>query len=107
MRSNTAKLLIAGLLAVLLPILFSSPPALADSDQALARKLLAAGSILELETIVARAQAIRSGELLEAEFDHDDGHYVYEVEILDAMGQVWELKLDAATGRLLKQERDD
>ena len=100
LRPNTRKLLIAGIMAALLP-LFGWPQATADTDQALARKLRAAG------TIVAKAQAAKAGELLEAELDHDHDRYIYEVEILDSAGQVWELKLDAGTAELLKLERDD
>ena len=106
LRPNTRKLLIAGIMAALLP-LFGWPQATADTDQALARQLRAAGTILPLETIVAKAQAAKAGELLEAELDHDHDHYIYEVEILDSAGQVWELKLDAGTAELLKLERDD
>lgn len=102
-RSNTCKLLIAGAIAVLL----SALPAAAETDQAMARKLRADGIILPLETIVAKAQVAKPGELLEAELDQDQGRYIYEVEILDAAGQVWEIKLDAGTAKLLKLERDD
>ncbi|HEX5538994.1 MAG TPA: PepSY domain-containing protein [Methylophilaceae bacterium] len=79
----------------------------ADDDQTLARKLRASGEILPLENIAARAQAIKPGELLETELEHKHGRYIYEVEILDKTGQVWELKLDARTAELLKLERDD
>lgn len=102
-RSDTCKLLIAGAIAVLLPAL----QAAAETDQAMARKLRADGIILPLETIVTKAQAAKPGELLEAELDQDQGRYIYEVEILDAAGQVWEIKLDAGTAKLLKLERDD
>ena len=100
-RSHTRKLLIA-FMSILLTALFGWSQASADTDQALARKLRAAGTILPLETIAAKA-----GELLEAELDHEHGRYIYEVEILDSAGQVWELKLDAGTAALLKLERDD
>lgn len=79
----------------------------ADDDQALARKLRASGEILPLEKIAAKARSVKPGELLETELEHDHGHYIYEVEILDKAGQVWELKLDARTADLLKLERDD
>ena len=105
-RSHTRKLLIA-FMSILLTALFGWSQASADTDQALARKLRAAGTILPLETIVAKAQAAKAGELLEAELDHEHGRYIYEVEILDSAGQVWELKLDAGTAALLKLERDD
>lgn len=107
LRPNKRKLLITGIMAALLPALFGWPQATADTDQALARKLRAAGTILPLETIAAKAQAAKAGELLEAELDHEHGRYIYEVEILDSAGQVWELKLDAGTAELLKLERDD
>lgn len=101
------RLLIAAAIAAPLSVLTGWPQAAADTDQALARKLRAAGTILPLETIAAKAQAAKPGELLEAELDHDHGRYIYEVEILDADGQVWELKLDAGTAQVLKLERDD
>lgn len=97
--------------ASLLALLLGHSPAIADTDsnnnQALARKLRAAGEILPLEQIVAQAQAAKSGELLETELESKHGRYIYEVEILDAAGQVWELKLDARTAKLLQMERDD
>lgn len=105
-RSNTRKLPIV-LMSALLTALFGWSHATADTDQALARKLRAAGIILPLETIAAKAQAAKAGELLEAELDHEHGRYIYEVEILDSAGQVWELKLDAGTAALLELERDD
>lgn len=81
--------------------------ATADEDHLLARKLLASGEILPLETIAASALKAKAGELLESELEHEQGRYLYEVEILDAAGQVWELKLDAKTARLLQMERED
>lgn len=96
-----SRLLLAGiLLAGLLP-------AWADEDHELARKLRDAGTILSLEDIVRHARAAKPGELLESELEQKQDRYIYEVEILDKAGQVWELKLDAANGRLISMERDD
>lgn len=79
----------------------------AEEDYQLAKKLREKGDILPLEKILAFARAKKDGEVLETEFEKKHGRYIYEVEILDAKGQVWELKLDAKTGKLIKIEMDD
>jgi uncharacterized membrane protein YkoI len=81
--------------------------AAADEDHALARRLHEAGEIRSLEEISARARAAKPGEILETELEQSAGRYLYEVEILDAQGQVWELKLDARSGEVLDMEIDD
>jgi uncharacterized membrane protein YkoI len=80
---------------------------MAGEDHAVARRLREAGEIRSLEDISARARAAKAGEILETELERAEGRYVYEMEILDAQGQVWELKLDAKTGELLRMEIDD
>ncbi len=79
----------------------------AEEDYQLARKLRQQGEILSLEKILALARAKKNGEVLETEFEKKNGRYVYEIEILDAKSQVWELKLDAKTGQLIEIELDD
>jgi uncharacterized membrane protein YkoI len=79
----------------------------ADEDHAVARRLREAGEIRSLEEISARARAAKAGEILQTELERSRGRYVYEMEILDAQGQVWELELDAKTGELLRMEIDD
>jgi len=81
--------------------------AFADEDYVAARKLRESGKILSLEDIAIRARTHKTGEVLETELEFKHDRYVYEVEILDGGGQVWELKLDAGTGDLIKMERDD
>lgn len=89
-------------LALAIPVL-----AVADEDHVLARKLRAAGEILPLEKIAAQALRHKPGEMLETELENEQGRYFYEIDIVDAHGQVWELKLDARTAKLLQMERDD
>lgn len=81
--------------------------AIADIDQQTARQLLSAGKILSLEKITKLAKAIKPGEVLETELELKKGIYIYEVEILDANSQVWEIKLDAKTGKLIKLALED
>jgi len=39
--------------------------------------------------------------------EKEDGLYVYELEIVDYSGEVWELELDAKTGELVELENED
>jgi uncharacterized membrane protein YkoI len=88
--------------------LAAAPPAPAGDDRAAAARLLEEGRILPLASILEAARRHRPGHVLEVELEADDdrSRYVYEVELLDAGGVVWELYLDAATGRLLEIEAD-
>ena len=95
-------------LSVVAVLLGLSAPALADQDAVRARQLSEAGEILPLERILEQARTHQAGEILETELDRSDaGIYVYEIEILDAAGQVWELEFDAKNGTLLKHQLDD
>lgn len=102
----SSVLLLISMLAVTL-IWFAIQPTNAEESPATARKLLASGQILSLEKITKAAKAIKPGEVLETELERKHGIYVYELEILDDKGLVWELKLNAKTGQLIKMEQDD
>ncbi|MGQ2965052.1 PepSY domain-containing protein [Methylophilus sp.] len=83
------------------------PLAGSGESPASAGQLSAKGQILSLEKISKLARSYKAGEILEVELEKKHGRYIYEVEILDTRSQVWELKLDAKTGQLLKMELDD
>lgn len=85
---------------------FSTISRASDDDHEAARKLLQSGEILPLETILEKARAIQPGQVLEVEFETKRGRYLYELEILDEAGVVYELKLDARNGELVKRERE-
>lgn len=106
MMSRT-KAILAGAFTICCFALAAPYAAVADEDHVLARKLRESGEILSLEKIAEHARGAKPGEILETELDHEHGRYVYEMEILDAAGQVWELKLDARTGDLINMEIDD
>jgi uncharacterized membrane protein YkoI len=82
-------------------------PLQAESDSERARLLKQQGKILPLEQVIAAAMAVKSGQILETELEEDDGRFVYELEILDEAGQVWELELDAATAELIELDNED
>lgn len=79
----------------------------ADEGPAVAKRLSEAGVILPLEEILAAVRKAKPGEVLETELERKGQGYVYEIEILDARGQVWEVELDAKTGKLIELESDD
>ena len=92
-------------LIVLLCLHVSRP--LAEESAETARRLTESGEILPLEKILRAAKMHKNGKVLETELEKKKNRYIYEVEILDENSQVWEIKLDAKTGKLIKLELDD
>lgn len=72
-----------------------------------ARALVREGVILPLAQLMERIREAREGRVIEVELERKHGQYIYEVELLDEHGQVWELKIDAASGEMLKLEQED
>ena len=79
----------------------------AEHDQETAQRLMQQGDILPLEQILEYARQHRAGRILETELEREHGRYLYEIELLDEAGRVYELKFDAASGALVKEERED
>jgi len=77
-----------------------------DDDHERAKQLMETGEILPLEDILKNARNIYSGNIIEVELETEDGQLIYELEILDKKGKVWELKFDAYTGKLIKTEKE-
>ncbi len=94
-------LLVAGMLLAL------SGDVLADDSYLEARQLVREGKILSLEQIIDRIDEFRPGQILEVEVEREHDGVVYEIELLDADGNVWELKVDAASGEILEREQED
>jgi uncharacterized membrane protein YkoI len=81
--------------------------ALGDDDHEQARQLKEAGKILPLQEIIKAAQAEQPGRVIEVDLEIKDGRHVYEVELLDSRGEVWEFYFDATSGELIKRKRED
>jgi len=96
------------LIAALLLILAATANAGRDQDEA--RELAARGVILPLSTILEKARQIHDGRVLEVELEleheREHGGYVYELEILDAQGVVWELEFNAVSGELIERGKE-
>ncbi|MBJ9974234.1 PepSY domain-containing protein [Pseudomonas sp. S75] len=94
---------------LVMALLVAGAPASArdlDQDEALA--LRQKGIILPLEHLLEAALGRYPGaRLLEAELEEKHDRYEYEVELLTPEGVVREIKYDARTGALLKDEEDD
>jgi uncharacterized membrane protein YkoI len=95
------------LLMLGLSSLLVSTPSMSDEDHEEARRLKELGEILPLEQILKAAKAEQPGRVISVEMEDEDGLHVYEVEILDKGGEVWELYFDAATGTLVKRGKED
>jgi uncharacterized membrane protein YkoI len=78
-----------------------------DRSHDRARRAAEAGEILSISQIYERARREQSGRVLEAELERAKGRWIYELKILDPEGRLHELKLDAATGKILKREEED
>ncbi|SHF58970.1 Peptidase propeptide and YPEB domain-containing protein [Modicisalibacter ilicicola DSM 19980] len=76
-----------------------------DQDEAL--RLRQSDKILPLEYILQQALQAQPGRVIEIELERADGRPIYELEVLDTQGRIWELYLDATTGSLLEHERED
>lgn len=75
-------------------------------DEAL--KLRDAGTIQNFEKLNEAAIAKHPGSKVEeTELEEEYGRYIYQVELRDAQNVQWDLELDAATGEVLKDQRDD
>lgn len=88
-------------------VLLLAGPALAgrQEDHERAREALAAGRILPLDSIVARARTEVQGDILDVELeDEDDGRFVYEIKMLAPEGRIEKLEYDASTGVLLRSK---
>jgi len=78
----------------------------ADEDHDEAFKLLRSGEVLSLAEILEINQKDLKGRILEVELEHEDNRLIYELEILNEKCVVWEFKVDARDGTIIKQEQD-
>ncbi|WP_306117643.1 MULTISPECIES: PepSY domain-containing protein [unclassified Roseitalea] len=95
--------------ALLIPLLALAlaGPALADGDHERALDAVERGQALPLAEILAIVDDRYGGRVIEVAFERDDGRYVYELELVDRAGRLFEVYLDASTGAVIEQERED
>lgn len=89
-------------------VMLSLMPSVQASDKLSANEvleLMQQGKIKPLLTLISQHNF--EGTLLDAELEREHGRLIYELEYLNDKGEVWEYELDAATGEILEQERED
>ena len=69
-------------------------------------KLITIYSFISVEEAIEIALEEFSGKVEEAEFDEDDGRYLYEIEIENGDKEA-EFEIDAVTGEIIDMEIDD
>ena len=93
---------ITKLILVLLFIASSlSLMARADDDSKEVRRLMLEKEIVPLESLMPSIRSHGDWKILEIELEHDDDKLIYEVELLDEQGRVYEIRYDAKTGKEL------
>lgn len=77
--------------------------AIADHDvHEKARRLQKSGDIVAAETILNKARQNYPGRVIEVDLFERDGLYLYEIELVDAKGDVKTLFFDARSGEQVK-----
>lgn len=86
-----------------------STAAFADDDvgREEAAKLVEQGTIQSIESLEEKALSIKPGIITDRDLEQDDGRYEYNLDIKADDGTRWEVKLNAATGEVIKTEQDD
>lgn len=101
MMNNILKLILVGLFITFSLSLY------ADDDHEEAKRLVESGEILALEDVLKSARKIQPGKVLEVELETKKGKKIYEIELLNSDGIVFELKFDAKSGKHLSTEKED
>ncbi|NIE77093.1 peptidase [Pantoea sp. Tr-811] len=71
-------------------------------------KLVNAKTIKSLDELKATAVAKHPGATVkDSELENEYGRYIYKVELRDTQNVEWDVDLDAKTGEVLKDERDN
>ncbi|KOV08796.1 PepSY domain-containing protein [Streptomyces sp. XY533] len=71
-------------------------------------KLVEGKTILSLDELKAKALAKHPGATTaDSELENENGRYIFKVELRDQQDVEWDLALDAKTGEVLKDQRDN
>lgn len=95
----------AGLL--LLSVLSTATSFASDSDDDEAEHKAFLVSSVRLVDAVAAAEAHTGARAMMAEFEKENGDYIFEVELLTDKGTELEAHVDASTGAVLQVEREE
>jgi uncharacterized membrane protein YkoI len=88
-----------------LAVFYGGTPAGASNDAEAVHALRQGGEIRPLAELLARPE-LAGMRVLEAELEREYGSMVYELELMDPDGRVYERYYDAATGEPLRYRGD-
>ncbi len=100
-RKFGAIVVAAALLGGMLPLGVSHGD---ERDHEKARQALEAGDILPLSKVLSLIERDYPGQVVEVEFEREDGAWVYELKVLQAGGRMVELEIAARDGTVLKSK---
>jgi uncharacterized membrane protein YkoI len=75
----------------------------ASNDHDAAQLMRQSGEIMPLVRLLQRPE-LAEYRVIEAELEREDGRLVYELELLDSQGRVFERYFDARSGEPLRQQ---
>lgn len=90
--------------SILLGLLVATSAAARD-DHERARAALERGEVLPLATILERLAPTIGRDVIETEFEREDGRWVYEITYIDAHGRRVELEVDARDATIIERKR--
>ena len=96
-----------GAMFVIALCLVGTVPAFADEDWRKLHEEVQAGRIKPLGDILDGLLRDWDGQVIDVEFEQEDGRRLYEIELLGSEGQVVEFEIDATTGELIGIEGND
>jgi len=109
-RELAAALALAAPLCAFVPQAVAEEPAaqqkLEEHDHDRARRARERGEIKSLEEIMPMVAREAPGDVSHIELEHDDGLWIYEFRVIDSKGHLEEIKVDAATGRIIERESE-
>ncbi|AKH68228.1 Peptidase propeptide domain-containing protein [Spongiibacter sp. IMCC21906] len=87
-----------------LSLLLTGGLALADEHWRNLHKEVEAGRIQSLATVLSNLEKNYIGQVIEVEFEQEDGQAIYEIEMIGPAGQVVEFEIDAVSGDVVSIE---
>lgn len=73
-------------------------------DHDVARKAVERGEIVPLDTVLAQVRQQVPGEIVGIELEGERGRWVYEIKVIRPTGVVTKIKVDAATGQIMRMK---
>ena len=105
-RGAAAALILAGAFAALPSSVCAedSRERFSGHDQDRAKRARERGEVRPLEEIMPILRREAPGEVARIELERERGAWIYEFKVIDPAGRLREIKIDAATGRVVAAE---